>query len=357
MGIRASLFSGLLRKAFPRIERGLLTAPLTLPLSYFGMHAEQPNLNVLTYGIYRQHDSYTNWSILEPTEGTYTGWVLARLDAHVANCVAKGRDFVYTFVTTPTWASNSPGAADQAGPGGNHAPANFGKLTNFVNFILNRYKTQIQAGLKFYAEGWNEPNTPGWYNDTMANLVLHQQTIWNAVQAFNTTNGTAVKVISPSWTQRVGIDIGVSSLKAFINAGGNPYFDIIGFHPYMGDGYFLDVDRQVADLLKTYLASIGNTKDIWWTEVGRTDFYAATANEVARQLLYAAAMGIKRFIWYVEDLKGVPEDAVLPDMRVSRNPAAWNQAVAMLANKTIDSVSLINDGRIRALINGVSVIL
>ena len=326
----------------------LASTPFVIPPTFFGMHSQDTALESITYGAWRNLSAFVDWCYIETSDNGYDAGQLTKLDAMIAKCVAQGRDVVWCFANTPTWASRTPASVDPAYTNGSAwTPANFANLTRFINVLLTRYPGQIQ-----YVEGWNEPNdTALYYKDTLANLVTHQQTIWNAVQAHNTATGRSIKVISPSFTGAGGTNQGPINLDAFLAAGGGAYCDIIGHHPYsMGNGQGLFIDRTVLQLAKSTMATRGlSAKGFMVTEGGDSVITNYTRDRFVRQMLFAAALGAVKFCWYSYDIPGIQ------DMRIQTQAAtAWNDAVTYLSGKTIGWVNYSPSTlRLGALINGV----
>lgn len=321
----------------------LTTTPFTIPPQFFGLHTGGTYPSA-TYGSQRSHDSNVMWSKLETARGVYDPVVQANLDAMVANCTANGRHFLYNVPFTPAWASSNPTSpGDGNGTGTAWAPALMSDLTNHVNYILNRYGSQIYA-----IEGWNEPNTPSAFKDTLANLILHQQTIWNAVQTYNSGHSTSIKIVSPSYTDDPS-GTGGSTFDNFLATGGGAYCDIIGYHIYTGNNLGLRVNRDFIAGVQSVMATRGvSAKDLWITECGDSNIGLYGSNNfVTRQLLYAAAKGVKKFFWYNWPGGGIG------NMGMYQVPAAWQAAINLLSGKTVQWVNASKSLELGASINGV----
>lgn len=331
----------------------ITTTPFTISPSFFGMHhnafAAGQNLPC-SYGTWRFHDSNVQWSALETARGVINSTALAKLDAMLAKCASSSITPIYNVPFTPVWASSNSGSTgDGNGTGTAWCPASFVDLTNHVNYVLGR---MLLAGVtSAYIEGWNEPDTPTCYKDTTANLVTHQQTIWNAVQAYNTANSTTHKVISPSYTDRGGVSTATYNLDSFLVAGGGSYFDVVGYHFYTGGQQGLLVDLLQVDMVKTVMANRGiSGKELWCTECGQTyiaNYANGTYNYFAQVLLYCAAKGVKRFCWYNWNGGGIG------NMGAYQVPALWAAAVALLSGKTVQWVNVLPGNRLAASIGGV----
>ena len=195
------------------------------------------------------------------------------------------------------------------------------------------------------------PISPNVYKDTVLNLITHQQTIWNAVQAYNTANSTTHKVMSASFTDTGGVSTGSLSLDNWLVNGGGSYCDYIGYHIYTGNNpQGLYVNLTQVDLVKAVMSARSvSSKELWISECGNSfirNYASASQNYIAQVLLYCAAKGVKRFCWYSYDHIGVP------DMRLSNVPALWESARALLSGKTVNWVNQLPGMKLAANIGG-----
>lgn len=322
----------------------LTSTAFVIPEKFFGMHTAGSFPSDIVYGSCRSHDSNVHWGRLETARGVYDSSVVANLDSMVAYCAENNIDFVYIIPFTPAWASSNPtSSGDGNGTGTAWCPASWTDLTNHVNYVLNRYGTQIHA-----VEGWNEPNTPTCYKDSMANLVMHQQTIWNAVQAYNVAHGSAIKVVTASYTDDPN-SASAQSLNNFLAAGGGAYCDVVGYHTYSGDHLGLRVNRDHTAKVKTVMANRGvSAKDLWITEVGDS-LISTHGNDdwITQHLLHAAAQGVKKFFWYNYPGGGIG------DIGLYQVPEAWERARLALSGKTVQWVNALKSMKLAASINNV----
>lgn len=188
--------------------------PLTIPLGTLGK----------TEG--------TEWNWVEPSNGTFD-WT--PLDNSIAFAKAAGvTTFVYTFWSTPEWASSAPtqgciltpleGVTGCAAP-----PAHIGDWDSFVKAVVTRYAGQIQ-----YFELWNEANLAETWSGNVTQMLTMAQ---HAYEDIKSIDPSAV-VLAPS-SSRVGI-LPVSPgcnpaecwLAEYLQAGGGKFADGFAFHPY-----------------------------------------------------------------------------------------------------------------------------
>ena len=174
----------------------------------------------------------TEWNWLEPSNGTYD-WT--PLDNSIAFAKAAGvTTFVYTFWSTPEWASSAPtqsciltpieGVTGCAAP-----PSHIGDWDSFVKAVVTRYTGQIQ-----YFELWNEANLVETWSGNVTQMLVLAQHAYNDIK---TVDSNAV-VLAPS-SSRVGIlpysngcNPAECWLAEYLQAGGGEYADGFAFHPY-----------------------------------------------------------------------------------------------------------------------------
>ncbi|HEX4487776.1 MAG TPA: endo-1,4-beta-xylanase, partial [Terriglobales bacterium] len=137
----------------------------TLPPTFFGMHVNQSKTAwpSVGFGSYRLWDDGTAWANLNPSNGSYN-W--APLDAWVNRAQQQNVQLLYTFGRTPAWASSNTSISCNYGGGQCVAPANYAYWDAYVTALVTRYKGKIK-----YYELWNEPNDPGFWKGTTAQMV------------------------------------------------------------------------------------------------------------------------------------------------------------------------------------------
>jgi hypothetical protein len=333
----------------PRVLAGgvsqITATPFTFPSDFFGIHCAFTEGPSYFYGRRRFLDAGVTWSDIEISSGVYNTTAVAKLTSMIQRCRDLGVKVVYPVPFTPQWASSNPGSTgDGNGTGTAWAPASFATLTSHVNYVLNLLR--VNSVTDAVIQGWNEPNTPNVYKDTVPNLVLFQQTIWNAVQAYNLANGTTYTVMSCALTDRSATGPGMT-VATLLTAGLGAFCDVWGHHSYSG-GFpsGLWVDLPIIDSVKSAFSAASFTKPFMIDECGDSNFGSCTWRDVVRALLYARAQGAIAWCWYSHDAPGVP------DMRISRNEAAFISAVNFLRGRNVQWVNRLPGAELCASIDG-----
>lgn len=332
-----------------RVQAGgisqITSTPFAFPNDFFGIHCGAELGPTYFYGRRRFLDSSVDWRDIETAAGVYNTTAVNKLVSMIQRCRDLGVKIIYPVPFTPQWASSNPSSAgDGNGTGTAWAPASFATLTSHVNYVLNLMRTNGVTDASI--QGWNEPNTPNVYKDSVANLVLHQQTIWNAVQAYNTANSTTYTVLSATLTDRSASGPGMT-VATLLAAGLGNFCNVWSHHAYSG-GFpsGLWIDLHVIDDVKAAFAAAGFSKPFMIDECGDSNFGFYTWRDVVRALLYARAQGAIAWCWYSHDAQGVP------DMRVSRNEAAFISAVNFLRGRTVQWVNKLPGAELCASIDG-----
>src|ERR1700682_5137578 len=111
----------------PSQPQGSTASPgAIIPPTLFSMHLHSEVFNGMPWsstnfaGI-RLWDTYTNWSLLNPSRGVFD-W--KQLDAWLNLAEAHGADVLYTFGGTPAWASSNPTGICAYANGSCYPPAN-----------------------------------------------------------------------------------------------------------------------------------------------------------------------------------------------------------------------------------------
>jgi hypothetical protein len=253
------------------------------------------------------------------------------LDFIVNTAFSIGADVMYTVYKTPTWAATG---GDVTKP-----PSSPAFLINWLNFLYARYGTKIK-----YYEGWNEPNIVASFNGTVAELVTHQQTMFNAVKA----NNAALVVISPSFTMNTGIASDALSMANFFTAGGAAYCDRIGYHFYKSfiapGNTRLEFDRTLLPLVKAQMTTSGVSKPLSNTETGSS---TPTYNRLIENFVFSATQCDMSLV-YSWGAVGYQ------DMRLSnKGVSVWNSAVNFLNGKTMTAINAIGNGDFGVVLDGV----
>jgi hypothetical protein len=209
-----------------------------------------------------------SWADVETSRGARNSTIVAQTDRAVQMSRAKGIKIILVVANAPGWAS---GTSNKSSP-----PQNPADYANFLSWVVNRYRGQIEA-----YEVWNEQNTtrfwpagvnPGQY----ANLL---KAAYPAVKAAD----SAAKVLFGGLSFN-DYDFVEGAYAAAPDLG--QYFDVMATHPYTGS--FPGISgaappEHTATLangrldkmcfpsyreLRATMAAHGGAKPIWFTEFG-----------------------------------------------------------------------------------------
>jgi len=174
----------------------------------------------------------TEWNDLEPSNSTFE-WT--RLDNSISEARSAGiANFMYTFWSTPQWASSEPKqscilTSAENVTGCAAPPTNINDWDAFVKELVTRYKGEIG-----YYELWNEANLAETYSGSVAEMVTLAQHAYGDIKSIE----PGAIVLTPS-VSRVGIlpyspgcNPSECWLDEYLQAGGGEYADAVAFHPY-----------------------------------------------------------------------------------------------------------------------------
>lgn len=183
-------------------------------------------------------------------------------------------------------------------------------LTQLVSRYCNR-KSLSAPGLHIDGyEIWNEPNASAEYGgvsffvpihgrtveDSAAAMVPLAQIVWNTVKRIDPN----AKIVSPA-ASGDRTSNGVQWVDRFLDDGGAKFFDVLGYHFYVGEHSpeaMLPVIRDLQDSLRRH----GTSKPIWDTEIGwggnQEPLGDLGPGYVARTFLLSWAAGVSRVYWY-----------------------------------------------------------
>jgi len=244
-------------------------------------------------------------------------------------------DIVYTIGAVPAFNSSNPSDSSCAGGNGTCDPnSSTTEFVKFMNAITQRYCGTIK-----YWEGWNEADSPNYWNDSISLLVSYMAAAYSAVHS--TANCACVSsscspglsggvnpnqmlmpaLDSPAFFTAQELNNGSSAynlnltywLTRYLAAEGKNYYDIAALHSYGSSATcYATPETYVTDMAsyKQVLATAGlPLAPIWATESNwgaNTCVPAGAAQNawIARYLLLHWAMGIQREIWYAYDASG-----------------------------------------------------
>jgi hypothetical protein len=238
-------------------------------------------------------DTGTRWNQIETSRGSYK-W--SKPDAVVNLARSKGKDLIYTFGGTPTWASSNAGQSCLYGNGSCAAPHSMSDLSTFAKAVATRYKGRIK-----YYELWNEPNDTHYYTGSMSNMVTMAQTIRDAIKSVDSS--AVILSPCPTWSSSGSP---YSWMSSFLSEGGGSHFDIASYHAYSGSSAPEFIVNSVQNMRNALTSHGYGSKQIFITEGGwGQNSYVSSedqrANFVARYLVLAWAKGVKKMVWYAYD--------------------------------------------------------
>ena len=343
----------------------VLATPLVVNPRFAGMHYHVQRPTV-TYSVARNVDlaGCMWWSIATAGRGLYD-WTA--LDAFVAAAAASGRDVIFNFLGTPSWASARPSEAGHYVLGSDAEPASVADIAAFATAVCARYLAQGTPIAAF--EIWNEPKYAGgggvsqgnYFTGTPQALAAMARAVYQAVKALD----AQALVLSPAPTGLefpwvAGDGSGTDNLDRFLGApddlggSGRDWVDAIAFHAYSHNGYnnVFAIPQMVANVRQCMALHGLAGRPIWITETSAItpalDTFVAQHQQdyIARTLLLALGCGVERVVWYAwDDPLGF---AAQPTVA-----ARWNELVAQLAGATLSLVNSLGTRQVAAVIGGV----
>jgi hypothetical protein len=273
----------------------------------------------------RLWDTFTNWSLLEPSRGTYD-W--PALDRWLEAAKSHGVDVLFTFGGTPTWASSNPTGTCDYNAGGCYPPLNMRDWDDFVRAIAAH-----SAGRIKYWELWNEANQHEYWSGGIPALVTMAQHASAIIKSID----PSAKIFTPSG---VGGATDTSTfLDKFLAAGGGQFVDGVAFHGYVNSVPPLPEDvNRIVDALQNVMARRGlGGQPLWDTEsswgpaihLPNEDDQVAF---VARHYILQWSKGVQRDYWYAwNDTKtGTLWD--VPRHKIRRAGTAYGELVSWLTD-------------------------
>jgi hypothetical protein len=296
--------------------------------AFFGMHVKSPALissMPVQFGtLGPMPGSAWKWLEPKPEEWNWSGF-----DAWVKAANAQDYDIIYTFVRTPQWAAAAqnlpPTDLDSSTPC--PAPAHGTGDCMFKTFLyklVSRYKGKIK-----YYQLWNEPNSSGFWNGSVEDLVHMARDAYSIVHEVD----PGALVLTPATGAGGWPKLHHEWLAAYLRAGGAQYADIGSWHGYTQattyaapwperadspnpdctvgtwrcPGSVLDTYRQIRAVMD---ANGMAGKELWDTEGGwglNDDKHhdlpdsGDQAAWLARWFILQAGAGVGRVVWYMWD--------------------------------------------------------
>jgi len=271
-----------------------------------------------------------DWDLIEgPGDDQYDPGYLGLMDNWVVGMNAIGVNILYGFSYTPAWAR--PG-----GTGNNTPPTNPAKYTEFITFMVNRYKNSIK-----YWGFWNEPNIDGFWNGTDDNYV-HNFLIPGiaAVKAADPTAKTVVGELASCCNE-------VSLLQTFLTEinthGEKGLVDVVSVHGY---GYGDTASGRIAhlDSLHNTIVSAGyGDKEFWCTETS----WVSGSNEAnqANQIV-SFMQGMDSRPWWKKTFYFTMSEGIWDDcglIHPDQSPKlSYSQYQALIADRA-DDAEMVSD--------------
>jgi cellulase (glycosyl hydrolase family 5) len=301
-----------------------------IPADYFGMSENQvagsSPFPAVAFKTLRMWDVGTRWSQIETSNGYYN-W--SKADKVVNLALSNGKDIMYTFGGTPTWASSNPTQACLYGYGSCASPKYMSDLADFARQLATRYKGKIK-----YYELWNEPNDTHYYTGSMSAMVTMSQTIRDAVKSVDPT--AIVLSPCPTWSSSGSPTIWLAS---YLSAGGGAYFDIASYHAYAGPNAPEFIVNSVQGIRNTLTNAGYGSKKIYITEGGwgQNKYLTSTdlqSNFLARYYVLAWGKGLSKMVWYSYDNSGwdtlwTSTSGLLPPGNAYKQVVKWMTGATM----------------------------
>lgn len=274
----------------PRIQVDSVAPPLFCMTVQSGIFSGMPWPSVPIAGI-RLWDTYTNWSVLEPSRGKFD-W--PALDRWLDIAREHGVDVLYTFGGTPTWASANPGGKCDYNPGGCYPPARMEDWDEFVRAIATHAAGRIK-----YWELWNEANQHEYWSGGIPALVTMAQHTRAIVKAADPN----AEIFTPSGVG--GATETAGFLDQFLAGGGGAYVDGVAFHGYVNSNPSSPEETaRIVDAVQGVMARQGMAgRELWDTEGswGPANHLPDEGDQVAflvRAYVLQWSKGVRRFYWY-----------------------------------------------------------
>ncbi|MDQ3275252.1 MAG: cellulase family glycosylhydrolase, partial [Actinomycetota bacterium] len=213
------------------------------------------------------------WATLESAgKGQYSAWYLRKIDNVVNQAEARGIKVLFTFWTTPCWASTAPDDLKQSCEGAwwdrgvqRYPPANASDFGDALAYLASRYGRRVAAW-----ELWNEPNHASYFKapDPVASYAALVKAAYPAAKAAD----PGATIIAGSLA-----DADFDFTEALYQKGVKGSFDAWSVHPYSEDRSPLDTGIA-GWAKKSFIVGVpamrdtmlrhGDDKPLWLTEFG-----------------------------------------------------------------------------------------
>jgi hypothetical protein len=213
-----------------------------------------------------------NWAKLEPVRGK-PEW--PRFDRVINAAHASNIKVLALIQRTPVWARPKGAPENYA----SNSPDELKLYSDFVTRFAKRYT--LASNRKVQAiEIWNEPNVKGaWSGPKTGSRYVHLlSTAYKAIKAVNKATTVVTGGLAPIPDTHDSVNARTYLINLY-KAGGKPYFDAVGMHPYTwpakpsdgsprGWGNMTLPDNGQPSMRSTMIKNGDGGKKIWNTEFG-----------------------------------------------------------------------------------------
>ncbi|HYL38592.1 MAG TPA: glycosyl hydrolase [Bryobacteraceae bacterium] len=179
----------------------------------------------------------------------------------------------------------------------NYPPQDFGAFAAYAGNLARRYP-QIREW-----EVWNEPNLAFFWRPSV-NAAAYCDLLGKVYQAVKAANPDALVVLgglSPGSGDQTGHALpAVDFLKQIYQAGGEPFFDVLGFHAYGVDPLQDWLPAALQAIRQVMEANGDGFKPVWITETGWYSSGNGSATEAEQAECLRQALAILGAVAYVE---------------------------------------------------------
>jgi Cellulase (glycosyl hydrolase family 5) len=318
--------------------------------NFFGMNLIRPRIwPAATVGALGK-GAGTSWRYVEPSRGVFK-W--SGIDEYVDAAQRHGIDALYTFDSTPQWASARPAEKCDAGTIGCAAPpADIQDWEDFVRAVVIRYKDRV----KIY-ELWNEPTTQLEWSGSYADMVRLAKSAYETIKSIDPDAVVLTPAPSAHGYQPRGLTSPIQPewMAGYLRAGGDSFADGGSWHAYpwpnactktidcAGSPLITQIDamRSVFDHSRLAGKPIYVTEGGWRTSAALSDPDQQAAY-VARWFILLASKGIERAYWHAwdDDKWGTLWDATTG---VHLAGIAYQQTYSWLTGAAISSPCEVSD--------------
>lgn len=286
---------------------------------YFGTHFHRLELKpdekavrtqwpVLKFGGVRFWDAGVSWADVAPKPGQ---WNFDRLDTYVNAAQTHDASMLYTFGSTPRWASARPDERCPYGFGCSAEPTRLAHWEEYVRRVTQRYRGRIGA-----YELWNEPYFSDLAHDRAQSGAFFTGSIADMVGMARIARQVLDETSPATLLTTPGFVGEPERLDLFLGAGGKAYVQAVSYHFYSHDA-----DKFVRRIIgvRAVMRRHGiENLPLWNTEQGiegdlkdgsrRAGAGAGgrftrkeAAARMAQYLVLGAAVGLERFYYYAWD--------------------------------------------------------